>query len=83
MRSLTWRCSRSIPAGAGAAWAPGCWPGWKSRPGLPASIGCGWTREVAIAFYLEQGFRRVQTVPGYYEGLVDAVKLEKRFTLGV
>jgi ribosomal-protein-alanine N-acetyltransferase len=39
--------------------------------------------EAAIAFYLEQGFRRVQTVPGYYEGLVDAVKLEKRFTLGV
>jgi ribosomal-protein-alanine N-acetyltransferase len=37
--------------------------------------------EAALAFYLEQGFRRVATVAGYYEGLVDAVKLEKRFML--
>jgi ribosomal-protein-alanine N-acetyltransferase len=32
----------------------------------------------AIVFYERQGFRRVKTVPGYYSGLIDAVKLEKR-----
>jgi [ribosomal protein S18]-alanine N-acetyltransferase len=32
----------------------------------------------AIAFYLEQGYGRAGTVPGYYRGAVDAVRLEKR-----
>ena len=32
----------------------------------------------AIAFYVEQGYARVGTVPGYYRGAVDAVRLEKR-----
>lgn len=32
----------------------------------------------AIAFYLEQGYAQEGTVPGYYRGAVDAVRLEKR-----
>jgi len=32
----------------------------------------------AIAFYVEQGYVRAGTVPGYYRGSVDAVRLEKR-----
>jgi ribosomal protein S18 acetylase RimI-like enzyme len=32
----------------------------------------------AIAFYLEQGYGQEGTVPGYYRGAVDAVRLEKR-----
>jgi ribosomal-protein-alanine N-acetyltransferase len=32
----------------------------------------------AIAFYLEQGYGQAGTVPGYYRGAVDAVRLEKR-----
>jgi len=32
----------------------------------------------AIAFYIEQGYARAGTVPGYYRGAVDAVRLEKR-----
>jgi ribosomal-protein-alanine N-acetyltransferase len=31
----------------------------------------------AIAFYLEQGYEQAGTVPGYYRGAVDAVRLEK------
>lgn len=31
----------------------------------------------AVTFYERLGFKRTQTVPGYYSGLVDAVKLEK------
>ena len=32
----------------------------------------------AIAFYTEQGYSQTGTVPGYYLGLVDAVRLEKQ-----
>jgi ribosomal protein S18 acetylase RimI-like enzyme len=32
----------------------------------------------AIAFYIEQGYAQEGTVPGYYRGAVDAVRLEKR-----
>jgi len=32
----------------------------------------------AIGFYVEQGYGQVGTVPGYYRGAVDAVRLEKR-----
>ncbi|MDB4906889.1 MAG: hypothetical protein JWO05_1673 [Gemmatimonadetes bacterium] len=31
----------------------------------------------AIAFYREQGYEQVGTVPGYYRGTLDAVRLEK------
>lgn len=31
----------------------------------------------AIAFYLEQGFEKTGSAPGYYRGVVDAVRLEK------
>lgn len=31
----------------------------------------------AIAFYHEQGYEKAGTVPGYYRGTVDAVRLEK------
>jgi [ribosomal protein S18]-alanine N-acetyltransferase len=31
----------------------------------------------AIAFYLEQGYSQAGTVPGYYRGAIDAVRLEK------
>ncbi|HSV44148.1 MAG TPA: GNAT family N-acetyltransferase [Ramlibacter sp.] len=31
----------------------------------------------AIAFYQRQGFRELQTLAGYYQGTVDAVRLEK------
>lgn len=31
----------------------------------------------AIAFYLSQGYGRVGSVPGYYSGEIDAVRLEK------
>lgn len=34
----------------------------------------------AISFYERLDFRRVQTVPGYYSGLADAVRLEKRLS---
>src|SRR5256885_13134679 len=33
---------------------------------------------VAIAFYVDQGWRRTDTVRGYYEGRVDAARFEKR-----
>jgi ribosomal-protein-alanine N-acetyltransferase len=32
---------------------------------------------VAIRFYVEQGYRQTGTVPGYYRGTVDAVRLQK------
>ena len=32
----------------------------------------------ALAFYQRLGFRPVKTMPGYYSGLVDAVRLEKQ-----
>ena len=31
----------------------------------------------AIAFYQEQGYEKAGTAPGYYRGVVDAVRLEK------
>ncbi len=31
----------------------------------------------ALAFYRDQGFLEIGTVPGYYRGLVDAVRLSK------
>jgi [ribosomal protein S18]-alanine N-acetyltransferase len=31
----------------------------------------------AIVFYGDQGFRKTGTVPGYYRGTIDAVRLEK------
>jgi [ribosomal protein S18]-alanine N-acetyltransferase len=31
----------------------------------------------AIAFYIEQGYGQAGTVPGYYRGAIDAVRLEK------
>lgn len=33
--------------------------------------------EPALAFYGDQGYRRQGTVPGYYRGVVDAIRLEK------
>jgi [ribosomal protein S18]-alanine N-acetyltransferase len=35
----------------------------------------------AIGFYLEQGYGHAGTVPGYYRGEVDAVRLEKQLWL--
>jgi ribosomal-protein-alanine N-acetyltransferase len=32
----------------------------------------------AIAFYEDQGYRRIGTVPGYYRGEVDAVRLARQ-----
>jgi ribosomal protein S18 acetylase RimI-like enzyme len=32
----------------------------------------------ALAFYAEQGFLETGTVPGYYRGLIDAVRLQKK-----
>ena len=32
----------------------------------------------ALAFYQRLGFRPVNTMPGYYSGIVDAVRLEKQ-----
>lgn len=32
----------------------------------------------AIAFYQRQGYRVRSTVPGYYRGVIDAVRVEKR-----
>ena len=32
----------------------------------------------AIGFYAEHGYRRTGIVPGYYQGVIDAVRLEKR-----
>lgn len=34
----------------------------------------------AIAFYMRLGYRRIADVPGYYEGRIDAVQMEKRIT---
>ena len=33
--------------------------------------------EAALAFYGDQGYRRQGIVPGYYRGMIDAIKLEK------
>jgi [ribosomal protein S18]-alanine N-acetyltransferase len=33
---------------------------------------------VALAFYRKQGYRQVGTVSGYYRGVLDAVRLEKK-----
>jgi len=33
----------------------------------------------AIAFYLRLGYQHTATVAGYYEGKIDAVRLERRF----
>jgi len=33
----------------------------------------------AVAFYERLGYSRIGTVAGYYEGRIDAVRLEKRF----
>ena len=32
----------------------------------------------ALAFYARQGYRQTGTVPGYYRGILDAVRLEKQ-----
>ena len=32
---------------------------------------------VALGFYARQGYRQTGTVPGYYRGVLDAVRLEK------
>jgi [ribosomal protein S18]-alanine N-acetyltransferase len=32
----------------------------------------------AIAFYLDQGYGQAGTMPGYYRGAIDAVRLEKQ-----
>jgi ribosomal-protein-alanine N-acetyltransferase len=36
---------------------------------------------VAIYFYVEQGYRQTGTAPGYYAGVIDAVRLRKRLRL--
>lgn len=36
----------------------------------------------ALAFYERRGFRRFKTVPGYYNGMVDAVRLQKQLVQG-
>jgi ribosomal protein S18 acetylase RimI-like enzyme len=33
---------------------------------------------IALAFYARQGYRQTGTVPGYYRGVLDAVRLEKK-----
>jgi ribosomal protein S18 acetylase RimI-like enzyme len=33
---------------------------------------------IALAFYAKQGYQRTGTVPGYYRGVLDAVRLEKK-----
>jgi ribosomal-protein-alanine N-acetyltransferase len=38
--------------------------------------------EAALAFYADQGFRRQGIVPGYYAGVVDAIRLEKALRMG-
>jgi GNAT superfamily N-acetyltransferase len=37
---------------------------------------------VAIAFYRDQGYEEAGTVPGYYRGEVDALRLEKSLWMG-
>lgn len=59
---------------------------WLEQPARIAGIGrvrleARADNEAALAFYLRQGFQRLHIVPGYYEGQVDAVKLEKQFVL--
>ena len=36
----------------------------------------------ALAFYYDQGFRHQGIVPGYYRGIIDAVRLEKTLFSG-
>ena len=36
---------------------------------------------VAIYFYVEQGYRQTGTAPGYYGGVIDAVRLRKKLRL--
>lgn len=56
---------------------------WLEEPALIAGIGllrveARADNAGAIAFYRRHGFEPVRTVPGYYAGAIDAVKLEKR-----
>lgn len=37
---------------------------------------------IALAFYAKQGYRQTGTVPGYYHGVLDAVRLEKKLAAG-
>lgn len=55
---------------------------WLESPARVAGIGCirleaRADNPEAIGFYERRGYRHSGTVAGYYEGLVDAVKLEK------
>ena len=35
-------------------------------------------REAALRFYRGRGYREIERLPGYYRGIVNGVRLEKR-----
>lgn len=56
---------------------------WLERSATTAGIAtvrleCRSDNQNAIAFYLRLGYWQVGNVPGYYEGRIDAVQMEKR-----
>lgn len=61
---------------------------WLEKPALVAGIGCVRV-EVradnpgALAFYERLGYARRSRVAGYYDGMVDALRLEKTLRAGV
>ncbi len=60
---------------------------WLEQPALAAGIGrirveARADNPRAIAFYQRQGFRDLATISGYYQGAIDAVRLEKKLGSG-
>lgn len=58
---------------------------WLERSAVIAGITCvrlecRADNHNAIAFYLRLGYRWIADVPGYYEGRIDAVRMERRIT---
>jgi ribosomal-protein-alanine N-acetyltransferase len=56
---------------------------WLEKSAVVAGIECirleaRSDNAIALAFYARQGYRQTGTVPGYYRGVLDAVRLEKK-----